>query len=100
MAAIVIRENAKAAWLPGIAGVRAKARAVVQRAVEYAAATVMICAVGAALFQLVAQIASFPAPVAAAAYTLIAVALFRSLRRHRRGRTRHRHGSETRYGIR
>jgi len=84
VAAVVIKDNAKATWLlPGMAGVRAKARGMVQRAVDYAAATVMICAVGAALLQLVAQIASFPAPVAVTAFTLIAVALFHSLRRHR-----------------
>ena len=84
MAAIVVKDNANATWLlPGIAGVRAKMRGMVQRAVGYAAAAVMICAVGAALFQLGVQIASFPAPVAVTAFTLFAVALFRSLRRHR-----------------
>lgn len=92
MAAIVVKDNANATWLPGIAGVRAKVRGMVQRAVGYAAAAVMICAVGAALFQLGVQIASFPAPVAVTAFTLIAVTLFQSLRRHRRARARHRHG--------
>jgi len=84
VAAIVVKDNANATWLlPGIAGVRAKVRGMVQRAVGYAAAAVMICAVGAALFQLGVQIASLPAPVAVTAFTLFAVALFRSLRRHR-----------------
>ncbi len=90
MAAIVIRENAKAAWPPGLASVGAKARDVVRRAVDYAAAAVMICAAGAALLQLAVQIASFPAPVAVTAFTLIAVVLFQSLRRHRRAPARHR----------
>jgi hypothetical protein len=84
VAAIVVKDNAKATWLlPGIAGVCAKARGMVQRAVGYAAATVMICAVGAALLQLGMEIASFPAPVVVTAFTLFAVALCRSLRRHR-----------------
>jgi hypothetical protein len=92
MAAIVIRENAKATWLPGMARVLAKACDMVRRAVDYAASAVMICAVGTALLQLAVQIASFPAPVAVTAFTLIAVTLFQSLRRHRRARARHRHG--------
>jgi hypothetical protein len=79
MAATVIGENAKAAWLPGMAGARL-ARGMVRRAAGYAAAAVMVCAVGAASLQLAAQIASFPAPVAVTAFTLIAVGLFRSLR--------------------
>jgi hypothetical protein len=92
MAAIVIRENAKAIWLPSVASVRAKAGDTVRRGMDYAAAAVMICAVGAALLQLAVQLASFPAPVAVTAFTLIAVALSRSLRRHRCARARHRHG--------
>lgn len=96
MAATVIRENAKAAWLPGTAGVRARARVLVRRAADYAAAAVMVCAVGAASLQLAAQMASFPAPIAVTAFTLIAVALFHSLRRHRRAQARHRHGAGTR----
>ena len=92
MTVIVIRQNAKATWLPGMAGVRAKAGRMVRRAVDYAAAAAMICAVGAALLQLAAQIASFPAPVAVAAFTLMAGALLRSLRWHRRSRARLRHG--------
>jgi hypothetical protein len=95
MAAIVIRENAKATWLPGMARVLAKACDMVRRAVDYAASAVMICAVGTALLQLAVQIASFPAPVAVTAFTLIAVTVFQSLRRHRRARARHRHGPGT-----
>ncbi len=67
----------------------------VRRAVDYAAAAVMLYAAGAVLLQLAVQIASFPAPVAVAAFTLIAVALFQSLRRHRRARARRRHGPAT-----
>jgi hypothetical protein len=82
MAAIVIRHNAKAAWLTGIAGVRAKARDMVRRAMDRAAAAVLLCAVGAALLRLVAELLSFPAPIAMTAITAIAVALLNSLRRH------------------
>jgi hypothetical protein len=81
MAAIVIGENAKATWLTGMTGLRAKARRMVQQVMAYAAATVLIGAVGAALVQLVAQILSFPVPIAITAITLIAVALLNSLRR-------------------
>jgi hypothetical protein len=95
MAAIVIRENAKATWVPGMASVRAKACDIVRRAVDYAAAAVMICAVGTALLELAAQIASFPAPIAVTAFTVIAVTLFQSLRRHRRAWARNRHGPRT-----
>jgi hypothetical protein len=88
MAAIVIRKNAKATWLAGLAGVRAKACGLGQRGVAYVAATVMVCAVGAALLRLVAQILSFPTPVAATAITLIAAAMLNWLRRHlRHGRS-------------
>ena len=83
MAAIVIRENAKATGLTGRAGVRAKARTMVQRAMAYAAATIMMCAVAAVLFQLVVQILSFPVPIAVTAMTLMAAVLLNSLRRHR-----------------
>lgn len=95
MAVIFIRQNARAAWLPGLAGVRARACGMGRRAAGYAAAAVMTCAVGAALLQVAEQIAGFPAPVAVPAFTVIAVALSRSLRRHRRARDRHRHGPGT-----
>jgi hypothetical protein len=88
MAAIVIRKNAKATWLAGLAAVRAKACDLGQRALACVAATVMICAVGAALLQLVAQILSFPTPVAVIAITLMAAAMLNWLRRHlRHGRS-------------
>jgi hypothetical protein len=86
MAAIVIRKSAKPTWLAGLAGVRAKVRDIGHRATTYVAATVMICAIGVALLRLVAQILSFPTPIAVPAITLMAAALLNSLRRHlRRG---------------
>ena len=45
------------------------------------AAAVMVCAVGAALLQLVVQLLGFPAPVAVTGITVLAVALLSSLRR-------------------
>jgi hypothetical protein len=92
MAAIVIRDNAKATWLTGLAAVRAKACDMVHRAMANAAATIMICAAGAALLQLAAQILSFPAPIAVTAITLMAAALLNSLRRHLQTQARHRSG--------
>jgi len=92
MAAFVFSRDAKATWLAGAAGVRAKARGKVQRAMAYAAATVLICAVGAALVRLVAEILSFPAPIAVTAITLIAAAPLRSLSRHLRTQPGHRYG--------
>jgi hypothetical protein len=92
MAAIVIRQNAKAAWLLGRAGGRATARRMVRRAMDCAAATVLACAVGAALLQLVAELVSFPAPVAVTAITVMAAALLNSLRRHIRTRPGHWYG--------
>jgi hypothetical protein len=82
MTAIVIRENAKATWLTGMAGVRTRACDLVQRVMACAAATIMICAVGVALLQLVIQLLSFPAPIAVPAITLMAAALLNWLRRH------------------
>jgi len=84
MATIVIRQNGKAIWLTGLASLRAKACRIIRRAMAYAAATVLICAAGAALLQLVVQILAFPAPIAATAITLLAAALLNSLRRHLR----------------
>jgi hypothetical protein len=89
MAVIVIRQDAKAAWLTGIAGVRAKARGMVRRAMDCAAAAVLVCAVVAALLQLVAELVSFPAPIAVTAITVIAAALLNSLRRRIRTQPRH-----------
>ena len=84
MTAIVIRENAKATWLAGPAGVRARACDLVQRAMACAAATVMVSALGVALLQLVIQVLSFPAVIAVPAITLMAAALLSSLRRRLR----------------
>jgi hypothetical protein len=100
MAAIVIRDNAKAAWLTGTAGVRAKAREMARRALDCAAATVLACAVGAALFQLVAELVSFPAPIAVTAITVIAAALLNSLRRHIRTHPGHRHRPGNPHSVR
>ena len=87
MTAIVIRENAKPTWLNGAIGVRARPRVIVRRVMDYAAAAVLACAVGAALLQLAAELVSFPAPIAVTAITVMAVALLNSLRRHLRTRT-------------
>jgi membrane protein implicated in regulation of membrane protease activity len=86
MAAIVIRDNAnaKATWLTSLAGVRATARDMTQRAMAWAAATILICAVAAALVQLMAELLSFPAPIAVTGMTLMAAALLHSLCRHLR----------------
>lgn len=82
MVAIVIRQNAKEACLAGRAGVRAKAPEMVRRAIGCVAAAILICAVGAALLQLVAELLSFPAPIAVTGFTVTAATLFNSLRRH------------------
>ena len=92
MTAIVIRDDAKATWLTGLAGVRSTARGMVQRAMAYVAAAIMICAVGAALLRLAVQLVSFPAPIAVPGITLMAAALLNSLRRHLRTRAGHRSG--------
>ena len=92
MAVIVIRDNAKATWLSGLAGARAKAYHMGQRAMAGAAATILICAVVAALVQLAAELVSFPAPIAVTAMTLMAAALLNSLCRHLRTSARHRSG--------
>jgi hypothetical protein len=92
MAAIVIRGNAKARWLAGLAGVRATACDMGQRAMACAAATILIGAVAAALAQLAAELLGFPAPIAVTAMTLMAAALLTSLCRHLRTSARHRSG--------
>jgi hypothetical protein len=83
MAAIVIGENAKAPCLVGNAGRRATAPGMARRATDCAAATVLACAVAAALLQLVVELVSFPAPVAVTAITVMAAVLLNSLRRPR-----------------
>jgi hypothetical protein len=92
MTAIVIRANAAATWLAGLAGVRAKARDMGRRAMACAAAAILICAVAAALAQLAAELLSFPAPIAVSAMTLMAAALLTSLCRQLRASARHRSG--------
>jgi hypothetical protein len=88
MAVIVIGKDAKTTSLAGLAGVCVKARGMGRRALRYVAATVLICAVGVALLQLVAQILSFPAPIAGIAITLLAGVLLNWLRRQlRHGKT-------------
>jgi hypothetical protein len=84
MAAMVIRGNAKAAWLAGLASLRARASGVVWRLIACAAAAVLVCAVGAALVQVVAQMLSLSVPMAVTGITVIAAALVNSLRRHLR----------------
>jgi hypothetical protein len=86
MAAIVLRDNAnaKATWLTGLAGVRETASDMTQRAMAWAAAAILICAVAAALVQLTAELLSFPAPIAVTGMTLMAAALLHSLCRHLR----------------
>ena len=100
MTAIVIRENAKATWLTGMAGVRTRACDLVQRVMACVAATIMICAVGVALLQLVIQVLSFPAPIAVPAIMLMAAALLNSLRRHLRARARRRSDLGHLYSLR
>lgn len=92
MTAIVIRGNARVRWLTGLASWRARACDVAKRVTAYVAAAVMACAVGAAVLQLAAQILSFSAPIAITGLTVLAVALFSSLRRHLSIHTRHRYG--------
>ena len=90
MAAIVVRENAKAVWLTGTVGVRVTPRGTVRRVMDCAAAFVLVCAVGAALVQLAAELVGLPAPIAVTAITVMAAALLHSLRRHLRIRPGHR----------
>jgi len=100
MAVIVIRGNAKATWLTGLASLRAQASGVVRRAMARAAAAVMVCAVGAVLIQLVAQMLSFSAPIAVTGITVMAAALLNSLRRHLRARAGHQYGPGNPHGVR
>ena len=92
MTVIVIRENAKATWLSGVAAVRATARDMARRAIACAAAAIIIGAAGAALVQLAAQILIFPAPIAVTAITLMAAALLNWLRHYLRGSRDHQDG--------
>jgi hypothetical protein len=99
MTAIIIRDTAKATWLAGLAGVRPKARDMVQRAMACAAATILIGAVAAALAQLAAELLSFPAPIAVTAMTLMAGVLLDSLCRHLRTPARYRSGPPNPHGL-
>ena len=99
MAAIVIRGHTKAIWLTGLASLRAKASGAVRRAMAWAAAAVMVGAVGAALLQLVAQILSLSAPIAVTGITVMAVVLLNSLRRHLRTRAGRRCGPGNAPGV-
>ena len=81
MTVIVIRGTARAAWLTGLTSLRARAWDMAQRATGYVAAAVMVCAVGAALLQLAAEILSFSAPVAVTGMTVMTAALLNLLRR-------------------
>ena len=99
MAAIIIRDNAAQTWLTGLAGVRATAYGMGQRAMACAAATILIGAVAAALVQLAAELLSFPAPIALTAMTLMAAALLNALRRHLRTSARPRSGRGNPHGL-
>jgi len=79
--------------------VRATASRLVQRATAGAAATILTCAVGAALLQLAAEILSFPAPIAIPAMTLMTAVLLNSLRRHLRGGRVHQGPSSSRHRL-
>jgi CHASE2 domain-containing sensor protein len=99
MAVIVIRGNARAAWLTGLGRLGARARDMARRALACAAAAVLIGAVGAALLQLAVEIVSFPAPIAVAGITMITAALLNVLCRGLRARARHRDGPASRPGL-
>lgn len=99
MTAIVLRDNAKATCLAGLAGVRQKACDMVQRAMFCVAAMILVCAIVAAVAQLAAELVSFPAPIAITAMTLMAAALLDSLCRHLRTPARHRSGPGTPHSL-
>ena len=99
MTAILIGDTAKATWPAGLAGVRPKARDMAQRAMACAAATILICAVAAALAQLAAELLSFPAPIAVTAMTLMAAALLDSLCRQLRTPARRRPGPRNPHSL-
>jgi hypothetical protein len=96
MAAIMIGAHARATWRASLAAVRAKAYQRAQRGVECAAAAILICAAGAALAELAAEILSICVPAGAAALAVLAAAVLRSLRRARTVRARAGTGRATR----
>jgi hypothetical protein len=81
MAAIVVGGTARAAWLTGLTSLRARTWHMAQQATGYAAPAVMVCAVGAALLQLAAQILSFSAPIAVTGISVMTATLLNLLRR-------------------
>jgi hypothetical protein len=87
MAAIMIRTHARATWLARLIKVRAKAYQQARRAMVCVAAAILICAVGAALAELAAQLLSICVPAGVSAVTVLAAAVLRSLRRARTART-------------
>jgi hypothetical protein len=68
----------------------------VQRGLDYAAGTVIICAIGAAMLLLAGEILSFSSPVADAAAALGAAVLLNPLRRRIPGMAKRRSGPRTR----
>lgn len=70
-----------------------------QRGLACAAATVMISAIGMALFQLAILVLGFSSPVAVTVITLVAAALLNSLRRRIRATTRHRLGPRKAHSV-
>ena len=70
-----------------------------QRGLAHVAATVMIAAVGIALFQLATQILSFSSPVVIVVATLVAAVLLHALRRRLRSMARQRSGPRHPHGI-
>jgi len=69
-----------------------------QRGLFCAAATIIVCAIGAALLQLAVMILSFSSPIAITVITVMAVVLLNSLRRRIRA-ARHRFGPRNPHGI-
>lgn len=70
-----------------------------QRGLACAAATVMISAIGMALFQVAVLILGFSSPVAVTVITLVAIVLLNSLRRHIRDMTRNRFGPHKPHSV-
>ncbi|HYB16871.1 MAG TPA: hypothetical protein VEF71_15545 [Streptosporangiaceae bacterium] len=99
MAVIVTRGNARVTWLTGLASLRSRACGMARRAAACAATAILVCAVGAALLQLAAQILSLSAPIAVTGLTVMAAALLNSLRRHLRAQASRRHGPANPRGV-
>jgi membrane protein implicated in regulation of membrane protease activity len=70
-----------------------------QRGLACAAATVMISAIGMALFQVAVLILAFSSPVAITVITLVAIVLLNSLRRRIRAMTGHRLGPHKPHSV-